>query len=37
MTLDEARYVIAHREMYTVEWYLYAVQIVENAERQGFA
>lgn len=35
MTLDEARYVVANREMYTVEWFLYALQVIESAERQG--
>ena len=35
MTLSEARYVVAHREMYTTATFLYALEIIESAERQG--
>lgn len=34
MTLNEARYVIAHRHEYTDATYHYALDIVEVAERQ---
>jgi hypothetical protein len=34
MTLNEARYVLAHREMYTDETYHYALEIVEQYERE---
>lgn len=35
MTLSEARYVVAHREMYDDRTYHYALEIIEAAERQG--
>lgn len=37
MTLSEARYVVANRALYSVEWYLYALEVIESAERQGIA
>lgn len=35
MTLNEARYVLAHRWMYTDATYHYALDVVETAERQA--
>lgn len=35
MTLTEAQYVLAHREMYTNAAYHYALDVVEAAERQS--
>lgn len=37
MTVAEARYVLANRHMYDDRTYHYALEVVENAERQGFA
>jgi hypothetical protein len=34
MTLNEAHYVIAHREMYDDRTYHYALEIVEQHERE---
>jgi hypothetical protein len=34
MTIGEARYVLAHREIYDQATYMWAVEIVENYERQ---
>ena len=35
MTLSEARYVLAHRDWYSDTMVLWALDIVETAERQG--
>jgi hypothetical protein len=35
MTIREAQYVLAHRQMYNDATYHYALEIVESAERQG--
>ena len=37
MTLSEARYVLAHREMYDDKTFHYALEVIESAERQGIA
>lgn len=37
MTLNEARYVVAHREMYDDRTFHYALEVIESAERQGIA
>lgn len=36
MTLDEARSVLDNRGWYSAEMVLWAMSIVDNAERQGF-
>lgn len=35
MTPNEARYVIEHREMYDDCIYVWAIEIIEHAERQN--
>lgn len=37
MTLNDARYVVAHREMYNDRMFHYALEVIESAERQGIA
>jgi hypothetical protein len=37
MTLDEARYVVAHRDMYDDRMLRMALEVIESAERQGIA
>lgn len=34
MTIDEARYVVEHRRDYDYRTFMYAVEILEDAERQ---
>jgi hypothetical protein len=33
MTTAEAEYVVAHRELYTVAWFTYAIEVLERAGR----
>ena len=35
MTLEQARFVIKHRSMYSDAWYHYALEVVESYERQA--